>query len=117
MRDLLGYITSHLGQDLTPPALAARAGVSARHLTRLFATHLSTTPARAVRSARAEAAAQLIRSTELPLAAIARRCGFGSPQTLRSALVDRYGISGDTMRKMTDMTLAPTDLDDHTSAA
>ncbi|WP_413251861.1 GlxA family transcriptional regulator [Streptomyces spectabilis] len=103
VRDLAGHIAAHLAEDLSPAALAARAGVSTRHLTRLFAAHLGTTPARAVRATRTEAAAHLARSSELPLTAIARRCGFGSAQTLRQAFLDTYGVSGDTMRRMPDM--------------
>ncbi|MFI2215021.1 GlxA family transcriptional regulator [Streptomyces sp. NPDC020141] len=103
VRDLSGHIAGHLAGDLTPGALAARAGVSPRHLTRLFTAHLGTTPTRAVRTARTEAAAHLVRSSGLPLAAIARRCGLGSAQTLRKAFLDHYGVTGDTMRKMPDM--------------
>ncbi|WP_234311856.1 GlxA family transcriptional regulator [Streptomyces griseus] len=103
VRDLTGYITGHLAEDLTPTALAARAGVSPRHLTRLFSTHLGTTPARAVRAARTEAAAHLVRSSGLSLSAIARRCGFRSPETLRQAFLDHYGVTGDRIRRMPDM--------------
>jgi transcriptional regulator GlxA family with amidase domain len=103
VRDLLGYIAARLAEDLTAPALAARAGVSTRHLNRLFATHLGTTPARAVRVARTEAAAHLVRGSELPLAAIARRCGFRSAETLRRAFLEHYGMTGDTIRRMSDM--------------
>ncbi|MFJ8912951.1 GlxA family transcriptional regulator [Amycolatopsis sp. NPDC102389] len=103
VRDLLGYITAHLAEDLSPSALAARAGVTTRHLTRLFTAQLGSTPARTVRTARTEAAAQLARSTALPLSAVARRCGFASAETLRTAFRQYYGISGDTLRRMTDM--------------
>lgn len=103
VRDLTGHIAGHLAEDLTPAALAARAGVSTRHLTRLFASHLGTTPARAVRSARTEAAVHLVRSSGLPLDAVARRCGFRSAQTLRQAFLDHYGANGDTIRRMPDM--------------
>ncbi|MFI1830932.1 GlxA family transcriptional regulator [Streptomyces sp. NPDC020412] len=101
--DLMAYVAGHLTADLSPGALAARAGVSTRHLTRLFAAHAGTTPARAVRAARTEAAAHLVRTSRLSLAAVARRCGFRSAQTLRQAFVDRYGTSGDTIRRMPDM--------------
>ncbi|UMP07537.1 GlxA family transcriptional regulator [Amycolatopsis sp. EV170708-02-1] len=103
VRDLLGYIAAHLAEDLSPSALAARAGVTTRHLTRLFTAQLGSTPARTVRTARTEAAAQLVRSTALPLAAVARRCGFASPETLRTAFRQYYGITGDTLRRMKDM--------------
>ncbi|HEX6340157.1 GlxA family transcriptional regulator [Umezawaea sp.] len=103
VRDVHGHIAAHLADDLSPPALAARAGVSTRHLTRLFATHLGTTPARAVRAARAEAAVHLVRGSDLPLATIARRCGFRSAETLRQAFLDLYGVTGDRIRRMPDM--------------
>ncbi|MGW0611366.1 GlxA family transcriptional regulator [Streptomyces sp. NPDC002788] len=106
VRDLMGHITAHLAEDLTPTALAARAGASPRHLTRLFTTHFGTTPARAVRVARTEAAAQLVRSSGLSMASIARRCGFGSAQTLRQAFLDHYGVTGDRIRRMPDMPTA-----------
>ncbi|MEU1104787.1 GlxA family transcriptional regulator [Streptomyces tibetensis] len=103
VRDLTGYMAAHISEDLTPAALARRAGVSTRHLTRLFRAYLNTTPARAVRVVRTEAAAHLVQSSGLSLAAIARRCGFGSAQTLRQAFWDHYGMTGDTMRRMPDM--------------
>jgi transcriptional regulator GlxA family with amidase domain len=103
VRDLMAYVDGHLAEDLTLAALAARAGISSRHLTRLFTAHLGTTPARAVRGARTAAAARLVRSSALPMAAIARRCGFGTAETLRQAFLDHYGVTGDRIRRMPDM--------------
>ncbi len=112
--ELMRYVASNLAQDLSPRTLAARGGVSTRHLSRLFRAHLGTTPARAVRAARAEAAAHLVRHSDLPLAAVARRCGFASAQTLRAALYGHCGMNGDTIRKMADMPVARPDADDDT---
>ncbi len=103
VRDLLGHISARLADDLSPPALAARAGISTRHLTRLFTRQLGVTPARAVRDARTEAAAHLVRGSELSLAAIARRCGFRSAETLRQAFLGHYGMTGDAIRRIPDM--------------
>ncbi|MEU0990773.1 DJ-1/PfpI family protein [Streptomyces sp. NPDC005953] len=103
VQDLTRHIAAHLAGDLTPRALSLRAGISTRHLTRLFAAHLGITPARAVRTARTEAAAHLVRSCDLSLAAIARRCGLGSAETLRQAFLDHYGVTGDRIRRMPDM--------------
>ncbi|MBB5953751.1 transcriptional regulator GlxA family with amidase domain [Saccharothrix tamanrassetensis] len=114
--DLAGHIAGNLAEDLTPAALAARAGVSTRHLTRLFTAHLGTTPARAVRAARTEAAVHLVRSSELSLETIARRCGFRSAQTLRQAFLDHYGVGGDTIRRMPDMPRPRTPSGHETSA-
>ncbi|WP_406271119.1 GlxA family transcriptional regulator [Actinacidiphila glaucinigra] len=93
VRQLIEHITSHLDHDLNAAALADRAGVTPRHLTRLFLEHLGQPPARFVRQARTEAAAHLLASTALPLAGVATRCGFGSIETLRQAFTSRYGIS------------------------
>ncbi len=117
VRDLFGYIAAHLAEDLGPAVLAARAGVSTRHLNRLFAAHLGTTPARAVRAARTEAAAHLVRGSELALAAIARRCGFRSAEILRQAFLDHYGVTGDTIRRMADMPTPLTAEVAHTSGS
>jgi len=92
VKRVVDHVTGNLDGDLTAAALAAGAGVSERHLTRLFLADLGQTPGRFVRCARTEAAAHLLASTSLPMAAIATRCGFGTAETLRQAFVDRYGI-------------------------
>ncbi|MFI7698021.1 GlxA family transcriptional regulator [Nonomuraea sp. NPDC049480] len=92
VRRTVDHINAHLAGDLSTPTLADAAGVSERHLTRLFLKDLGQTPGRYVRQARAEAAAHLLASTSLPMASIAVRCGFGTAETLRQAFIDRYGI-------------------------
>ncbi|MEV0731631.1 DJ-1/PfpI family protein [Polymorphospora sp. NPDC050346] len=93
VRDLVAAIRDAPDADLGLTALAARAAVSERHLTRLFVAHTGQTPARFVRGVRTEAAAQLLVSSRLPLARIAVRCGFTSAEALRQAFVDRYGVT------------------------
>ncbi|AHI02146.1 DJ-1/PfpI family protein [Kutzneria viridogrisea] len=101
VRNLVGHIGQHLDADLGTAALAERAGVSERHLTRLFLEQVGMPPAKYVRATRTEAAAQLLVSTTLPLAAVARRCGFRSTETLRQAFVGSYGISPSQYRNLT----------------
>ncbi|OWA18957.1 AraC family transcriptional regulator [Streptomyces sp. CS227] len=86
-------ITAHPDADLDAAALARFAGVSSRHLARLFAAELGTTPARHVRAVRAEAAAQLLAATNLPLTAIARRCALRTTETLRQAFADLFATT------------------------
>lgn len=100
VRSVVTYILGHLSGDLSAPALARFAGVSQRHLTRLFDGHLGTSPARYVRVARTEAAAQLLVSTSLPLTAVARKCGFTSTETLRQAFSDLYATSPSVYRNV-----------------
>lgn len=100
LRDLVSHIRAHPADDLGTEALAARAGMSARHLTRLFTTHVGASPSRYVRTVRVEAAARLLSTSDLPLASVARRCGFGSAHTLRQAFVAHYDTSPSTYRRM-----------------
>ena len=91
VREVVEHVGQHLDGDLSTSVLADRAGVSERHLGRLFRTHLGRSPAEYVRRARTEAAAALVANTDLPLARVADRCGFGSAETLRQAFLDTFG--------------------------
>lgn len=93
IRQVLDHVTTHPDQPLDTASLAAYAGVSPRHLTRLFDEHVGDPPASAVRRIRLEVAARLLGTTDLPLSQLARRCGFGSAETLRQAFVARFGIA------------------------
>ncbi|MDL9938627.1 GlxA family transcriptional regulator [Gordonia sp. ABSL1-1] len=93
VRESVDHIAAHLADDLSAPALADLAGVSERHLTRLFHEEMSSTPGRYVRRVRSEAAANLLTGTDLTVEAISRRCGFGTAEALRQAFVSTYGVS------------------------
>ncbi|PVG81965.1 AraC family transcriptional regulator [Nocardioides gansuensis] len=93
VRDVVAHMAAHLADDLSTATLAARAGVSERHLSRLFLREIGATPGRYVRQARAEAAAQLLTGSDLTVEAIATRCGFGTVETLRQAFQGLYGVS------------------------
>lgn len=90
VRKATDHVLSHLGDDLSAVRLAQAAGVSPRHLTRLFLRELGDPPGRFVRQARVEAAARLLDSTTLAIPEVARRCGFGSAEALRQAFAARY---------------------------
>ncbi|MFD7158812.1 GlxA family transcriptional regulator [Kribbella sp. NPDC059898] len=98
VRMISDYVVAHPEADLSVAALAARAGVSARQLTRLFREHTGESPANAVRRMRFEIAARLAATTDLQLSQIARRCGFSSAETLRQAFAARFGVSPRTFR-------------------
>jgi transcriptional regulator GlxA family with amidase domain len=93
VQDAVAHVTAHLDDDLSTAALANRAGVSERHLARLFLQEVGATPGRFVRRARTEAAAHLLTGTDLTVQAVATRCGFGTDEALRHAFVGRYGVS------------------------
>jgi AraC family transcriptional regulator, regulatory protein of adaptative response / DNA-3-methyladenine glycosylase II len=62
----------------TEEQLGSRLGVSARHLRRLFTSHLGVTPDGLARSARAHFARRLLDDTDLSMLEIALASGFGS---------------------------------------
>jgi transcriptional regulator GlxA family with amidase domain len=92
VRAATALVTAHLDRTLSTHHLAAEVGISPRQLTRLFVEHTGRTPARFVRRARTEAAAQLIARTDLPVATVARRCGLGTAETLRQAFLAEFGM-------------------------
>jgi transcriptional regulator GlxA family with amidase domain len=98
VRRVVDHVISNLDGDLSVPRLAALAGVSERHLSRLFVEHVGRTPSRLVRDARLEAASQLLAGSREPVAAIARRCGFTSAESLRQAFVAWAGVSPSRFR-------------------
>ncbi|OEJ62207.1 AraC family transcriptional regulator [Streptomyces agglomeratus] len=107
VRQLVDHIAGHPDGDLSTSALAARAGVTRRHLSRLFVQHLGLTAGQYVRRARVEAAAHLLVSTRLPMAGIAARCGFGSAESLRQAFTGHYGIPPSRYRDVNTSRSAP----------
>ncbi len=62
----------------TEDAVAARLGLSARHLRRLFQDQVGVTPAQLARSSRAHFARRLLDDTDLSVTEIAFASGFGS---------------------------------------
>ena len=64
--------------NATEEQLGAHLGVSARHLRRLFTTHLGVTPDGLARSARTHFARRLLDDTDLSMVEIALATGFGS---------------------------------------
>jgi AraC family transcriptional regulator of adaptative response / DNA-3-methyladenine glycosylase II len=69
----------------TDAHLAARMGISTRHLRRLFSEHLGVTPDRLARSRRAHFARRLLDDTDLTMLEIACAAGFGSARQLSRA--------------------------------
>jgi transcriptional regulator GlxA family with amidase domain len=65
--------------------LAVRAGLSSRHFQRRFTTEIGTPPSAYVEQVRIEAARRALADGEDPVEVVARRCGFGTAETLRRA--------------------------------
>jgi transcriptional regulator GlxA family with amidase domain len=92
LRSIVDLVSAQPSLDHSAHNLASRAGVSIRHLARLFATELDTTPARYVEQVRLDHAKALL-DTGHGVAATARAAGFGSSETMRRTFVARLGVS------------------------
>lgn len=81
------------------PDLAARAGLSPRHLQRRFTAELGVPPAAYVERVRVEAARRALAEADDPVESIARRLGFGTAETLRRAFHRHVGVSPSDYRE------------------
>jgi transcriptional regulator GlxA family with amidase domain len=93
LRRMLDEVAENPGANHTVPAMARRAGVSVRHVTRIFDEEVGTTPARYVEQVRLEAAQVLLETGDAAMAVVARRTGFGSPESMRRAFVRHLGVT------------------------
>ncbi len=84
--------------DATEDALAARLGVSARHLRRLFDVHVGATPAEVARSRRAHFARRLLDDTDLPSARVATAAGFNSVRQFNRVMKDVFRFTPQELR-------------------
>jgi AraC family transcriptional regulator of adaptative response / DNA-3-methyladenine glycosylase II len=84
--------------DANVERLAERLGVGDRHLRRLFASHVGTSPLQVAQTRRAHFARQLIDETELPLAEIAFAAGFGSVRRFNAAMRRAFGRTPTELR-------------------
>jgi transcriptional regulator GlxA family with amidase domain len=91
--------------DVTPDGdhrvetLARLVGMSPRNFARVFAAQTGETPARYVERVRVDHARLILELETCGVVAVARRCGFGSAETLRRAFVRRVGVAPDDYRK------------------
>jgi AraC family transcriptional regulator, regulatory protein of adaptative response / DNA-3-methyladenine glycosylase II len=80
-------------------ALAARLGVGARHLVRLFARHVGAAPIAVAQTRRLHFAVCLLTETDLPITRVAMASGFGSCRRFNDAFRSAYGRSPRALRQ------------------
>lgn len=99
LAELLDWAADHLDRDLSVEALAARAAMSARTFIRHFREATGATPAAWVREQRVRRAEELLERADTTIAAVARRCGFGSVDTLRRHFRRERGVTPEAYRQ------------------
>jgi transcriptional regulator GlxA family with amidase domain len=99
LRELQIWMLEHLNQDLSVPRLAERLAMSERSFARHFVDGIGVAPGHYVKQIRVTAARRKLEQTDLPLCQIARRCGFGAPETLRRSFVTALGVTPGAYRE------------------
>jgi transcriptional regulator GlxA family with amidase domain len=96
-RPALRQVMDAMAADLRLPhglnGLARRAGVSIRHLGRLFRTETGLTPGQYLDSLRLEATRALLEAGQDPVETVAEQSGFGSSETMRRIFQHALGVS------------------------
>ncbi len=92
---------SHGGEDSGPGAaqVAARLGVSDRHLRRIFESQFGVSPLQYLQTRRLLAAKQLIADTRLPMTQVALASGFASVRRFNAAFLEHYGLNPSALRR------------------
>ena len=78
--------------------LAARLGISDRHLRRIFQVEHGVTPVQYLQTRRLLHAKQLLTDTRLPVASVALVSGFGSVRRFNAAFAGQYRMSPSRLR-------------------
>jgi AraC family transcriptional regulator of adaptative response/methylated-DNA-[protein]-cysteine methyltransferase len=94
-------------EDASVAGLATRLGVGERQLRRLFAKHLGATPSQVAQTARVHRAKRLLDGTDLPMAEIALRAGFGSLRRFNAVFAELYHRSPQALRRRRPVDDAP----------
>jgi transcriptional regulator GlxA family with amidase domain len=98
VRAAVEAVTADPGGEHTVASLASIAMVSPRHLGRLFAAELGTSPARFIEQTRVEASKSLL-DAGYNVTETARLSGFGDPETFRRTFTKRFGIPPSRYRR------------------
>lgn len=88
---MLGAMEGAVEEPLKRDTLASRAGISLRQLERLCLAHLGSSIAEIYLAIRLDRAAELLRSTGLPVTQVAMACGFRSPAHFSRRYRQRFG--------------------------
>lgn len=98
---VVDLIKANISQTINIPALATQAGLSQRHLERLFKQRFSISPREYVIRLRVLIAADLLRSTNKGITEIALECGFYDHSSFTRQFKRRHGTLPLKYRKTT----------------
>lgn len=99
MPDVIDYIDANLEHRLSLDQLAAVAGLSPFHLTRVFTRAVGTAPYRFIMSRRIARARQQLEDSDRAIAALALDCGFSSQAHFTAAFTKAVGTPPSRYRR------------------
>jgi transcriptional regulator GlxA family with amidase domain len=99
LQPALEWAIENLENPLTVDDLAERAHLAPRTFARVFVEACGTTPHRWLTAQRVDRARELLETTELPMGAVADRCGFGSTDALRAAFSRQLSVTPAAYRR------------------
>jgi AraC family transcriptional regulator, regulatory protein of adaptative response / DNA-3-methyladenine glycosylase II len=87
------------GDAYSVSSIAARLGISERHMLRITMSHLGVSPLQYLQTRRLLAAKSLLTDTKLPISSVALSSGFGSLRSFNAAFLRHYGMPPTRLRK------------------
>lgn len=94
------YIQSHLGEDLSLKRLSDEVHLSPSHLIRVFRSNLHYSPHEYIVRMRMDRAKYLLKSTDMPIKAIAIEVGYGTESSFTGAFTEKIGVSPRKFREL-----------------
>ncbi len=96
--EAIRLMENSIAEPMSMAELTDQAGLSTRHLERVFRKVFNDTPAKFYKRLRARKARAMIEETLMPMVEIAVATGFGSSDTLARAVREEYGVTPSKMR-------------------
>lgn len=96
--EVRAWAIRHLDEPLTVDLMARRARLSRRTLIRRFHAETGLPPMQWLLDARIDRARELLEGSDLPMDAVARQSGLGTPANLRTLFKRRLGVPPSTYR-------------------
>ena len=93
--------------EQTVDQLAARLGITARHLRRTMEDEIGLAPIEIAQTQRVAVAKRLIQDTRLPLTDVAHASGFGSVRRFNAVFRQRFGRAPSTLRQKRPTAILP----------
>ena len=96
---ILAYVNTHYSENITMNDLSAELGLSPDYMARKFKSALRMTPSEYVRKFRIARAMELLVTTDLPVAEVAKRTGFSDVSLFSRVFKQSVGLPPASYRK------------------